>query len=136
MSQKKQDLLGFIILAIFSFGFYPMMAATSIAFVAATFDQQSINYYEQTKAFPNRQVLELVAWTNVKEKVSIQFWMKDPNSGATDPTMKLYVMYKEDPWTYESHRYKSILDLPKFVNDWCRVVIWRAARLFWSTLAA
>lgn len=136
MTQKKQDLLGFIILAIFSFGFYPIMAATSVAFVAATFDRQSVKYYEQTITFPNRQVLELAAWTNVQEKVSFQFWMNDPDTGIADPTMKLYVMYKDDPWTYESHRYKGFLDLPGFFQDWSRVLLWREARLFWSILAS
>ncbi len=134
--EARQDLISFILIAVFSFGFYPIVAASSIAFVASTFDRQQVKLYKSDEYRPFRQILEFAAWTNVDEAVSIQFWLKNPETGIEDPTMQLYVMYKGHTWTYESHRYKGILDLSDFLQDWCRVLLWREARLFWSILAS
>lgn len=137
MSQKlKQDLLSFVLIAVFSFGFYPIVLASSIAFVASTFDRQQVKLYQPDQNHPNREILDFTAWTNIEQKVSFQFWINDPDSGIKDPTMKLYVKYNSDsPWA-EVHRYKSLLDLPKFVDDWCFIVLWRSFRIFWSILAS
>lgn len=135
MFRRKQGLLGFIILAMYVITFYPVIAATSVAFVAATFDRQEIKFYQPDTYNPYQQVLELVAWTEVREKVSFQFWMNDPDTGVHDPTMQMYVMYNGNPYKHEMHRYKSILDFPDFLQVWTRVLLWREARFFWSTLA-
>ncbi len=127
--QTKQDLLSFILIAVFSFGFYPMVAASNIAFVAATFDRQQVKFYSPDQYHPNRNVFEISAWTNVREKISLQFWMRNPESGEKDPVMRMYVMYKGDPWIREVQEYRKITDLPRFMQDWSRVFFWRCAKI-------